>query len=203
MRPALATATHNDTATPPARPNTAQRDTAWPTLATDKYSAVSVTDFVLLDQIIGQWEDLAAKAVAPNPFYESWMLRPALEHLSDGVDLRVVLIFAPNRARPAEPILCGIFPLERSPRHKGVPCRTLSMWRHKYCQLGTPLIRASHAEQTMEAFFAWLAAADHGCSLMDFNRINAEGQFHHLFVDHLDHKAVLHHAGDCFARAIF
>ncbi|MEN3333264.1 MAG: hypothetical protein V7641_2629 [Blastocatellia bacterium] len=204
MKSAIAIATHKDNATAlPVPVENAKRDTAWPVLARDKVSVVSISDFALLDSVTDKWEDLAAQAIEPNPFYEHWMLRPALAHLGAGADLRVVLIFAPNRARPTEPLLCGVFPLERRPRHKGIPCRTLSLWRHKFCQLATPLVRASHAQETMEAFFAWLAAADHGCTLMEFNRVSGEGAFHHLFVDHLDHNAVLHAAGDCFARAIF
>jgi CelD/BcsL family acetyltransferase involved in cellulose biosynthesis len=204
MKSAIAIATRNDNTTALPLPiESARLDTIGPALARDKYSVVSVSDFALLDGVTDKWEDLAAKAVAPNPFYEHWMLRPALAHLGASTDLRVVLIFAPNRARPAEPLLCGVFPLERRPRHNRLPCRTLSLWRHKFCQLATPLIRASHAQETMEAFFAWLAAADHGCALMEFSRVNGEGAFHHQFVDYLDHNAVLHHAGDCFARAIF
>jgi len=204
MKSALAIATRNDTAvTLPVPIANMKPDATWPALATDKCSVVSVTDFALLDGITEKWQELAAQAVEPNPFYEPWMLRPALTHLGVGVDLRVVLIFVPNRARPSQPLLSGVFPLERRPRHNRLPCRTLSLWRHKFCQLATPLIRASHAEETMAAFFAWLAAADHGCALMEFNCVSGEGAFHHLFVDYLDHNAVLHHSGACFARAIF
>jgi CelD/BcsL family acetyltransferase involved in cellulose biosynthesis len=204
MKSALAIATHNDTALGlPVPSEAARRDSAWPALATDKCSVVSVTDFALLDGITEKWEELAAQAVEPNPFYEPWMLRPALTHLGAGIDLRVVLVFVPNRARPSQPLLAGVFPLERQAHHNRLPCRTLSLWRHKFCQLATPLIRASHAQETLAAFFAWLKAADHGCTLMTFNSVSGEGPFHHLFVDYLDHNAVLHHAGDSFARAIF
>jgi CelD/BcsL family acetyltransferase involved in cellulose biosynthesis len=204
MKSALAIAAQNDTALAlPVPVEPAKLDSTWPALAADKYSVVSVADFALLEGITEKWEELAAQAVEPNPFYEPWMLRPALAFLGAGVDLRVVLVFAPNRARPSRPLLCGVFPLERRPRHHGLPCRTLSLWRHKFCQLATPLIRASHARETLAAFFAWLNAADHGCALMEFNRVSGEGPFHHLLVDHLDHNAVLHHAGGCFARAVF
>lgn len=204
MKSAIPIATRNDNAVAlPVPIGNAKPDTTWPALARDKCSVVSVSDFALLDGITEKWEDLAANAVEPNPFYEHWMLRPALTHLGAGADLRVVLIFVPNRARPTEPLLCGVFPLERRPRHNRLPCRTFSLWRHKFCQLATPLIRTSHAQETMEAFFAWLAAADHGCALMEFNRVSGEGAFHHLFVDYLDHNAVLHDAGGYFARAIF
>src|SRR5258708_11841725 len=104
----------------------------WTGLANDKFSVVCVTDFAVLEEISASWTELAAAALEPNPFYESWMLGPALSRLRDGADLRVVLVFAPNggpngapnRARSFEPFLCGVFPLERRPRHKRIPSRT-------------------------------------------------------------------------------
>lgn len=186
MNIATATATQTDTQT-----------ADWPALARDKYSAVCVTDFAALDGVIEKWEDLAAQAVEPNPFYEHSMLRSALARSGAGVDLRVVLIFAPNPARPTQPLLCGLFPLERY-RHKEARCRSLRLWRFAGCRLATPLIRASHAQETMAAFFAWLAAARHGCALMEFNHVSGEGPFHHVFVDYLDHNAVLNDARDSF-----
>jgi len=201
MRSAIAAITHTDKATAPIAK--ALPDAIWRALATDKYTVVSVSDFARLDGLAEKWEELAAQAVAPNPFYEHRVLRAALKHLGAGLDLRVVLIFAPNPARPAQPLLCGVFPLERRPRRKGLPCRTLTLWRPEFCQLATPLIRASHARETIEAFFAWLASADHGCTLMEFNRVSGEGPFHHLLIDHLDHHAILHDAGARLARTIF
>jgi hypothetical protein len=202
MRSAIATTTRADKATAPTAPiNPAKPDATLAALATDRYTVISVSDFARLDSLTEQWESLAAQAIEPNPFYEHGMLRAALKHLGAGVDLRVVLIFAPNPARPAQPLLSGVFPLERRSRHKDLPCRTLSLWRHKFCQFATPLIRASHARETMQAFFAWLASADHGCTLMEFNRVSGEGAFHHLFVDHLDHHAILHDTASCFAES--
>ena len=207
MKPAVAQSLNPISAgadCPPVAPaGTPSGASPWAALAKDRFSVVSVTDFAALADIGGAWADLAARSLEPNPFYELWMLGPALAHLRDGADLRVVLVFAPNPARPAEPLLCGVFPLERRPRHKGIPSRTLRLWRHKFCQLGTPLIRASHARETLEAFFTWLAGADHACALLELNHVTGEGPFHHLLVDYLDQHAILHHVGDCFARAIF
>lgn len=201
MRSALATAAPDESViAPPLAIENTKPNTPWPLLAKDKYTVVRITDFALLDTVTEKWTDLAANALEPNPFYAPPVLRPALASLGAGHDLRVVLIFAPNRARPTEPLLCGIFPLERRRRYRGTPCRTLSLWQHQFDQPATPLIRASHAGQTLEAFFAWLAGGDHGCSLMAFNRISGEGPFHHRFVDYLDHNAVLHHVEGCFAR---
>jgi CelD/BcsL family acetyltransferase involved in cellulose biosynthesis len=175
----------------------AQINATWPVMARDKCTVVCVTDFAALESLTEKWEDLSASAVEANPFYESATLRAALRQCREDADLRVALVFAPNPARPMQPLLCGLFPLERR-RHQEAPCHTLRLWQFAGCQLATPLIRASRAQETMAAFFAWLAAADHGCALMEFNAVNASGPFHHLFVDYLDHNAVLNDASRCF-----
>ena len=198
MKSALAIATPDTATEPPAPNNHASHHTAWPTLAADQFSVVSLTDFAALDAVTDKWQDLAAHSVEPNPFYEPAMLRAALMRRGTNTDLRVVLIFAPNRARPTEPLLCGVFPLERRRRHQAIACRTLRLWRYDGCELGTPLVRATHAAPTLKAFFAWLASAKHGCALMEFNRVSGEGAFHNLLVDYLDHNAVLHHASLCY-----
>src|ERR1044072_9433301 len=114
----------------------------------------AIKDFSSLEQHIPAWEELAAAALEPNPFYESWMLIPALRTLGAGKDLQLVLIFAPDKARPtAPPVLCGVFPLERKPRYKGLPVSTLSLWKHLYCFLCAPLVRADCARQCLMAFF--------------------------------------------------
>src|SRR5207253_6106361 len=77
-------------------------------------------------------------------------------------------------------------------------CWSLRLWQFDGCRVATPLIRAARAQEIMAAFFAWLATADHGCALMEFNAVSASGPFHHLFVDYLDHNAVLNDASRCF-----
>jgi len=193
MRAAIATDAEHANAPVEA----AQSDASFAGLAKNKCSVMSVTDFVALDSIIEKWQDLAAQAIEANPFYEHTLLRAALDRFGAAADLRIVLVFAPNPARPAQPLLCGLFPLERC-RHEDAPCRALRLWRYAGCRVATPLIRASRAEETMAAFFAWLATSDHGCALMEFNAVNASGPFHHLFVDYLDHNAVLNDASRCF-----
>src|ERR1044072_9823974 len=69
---------------------------------------VAIKDFASLEQYVPAWEDLARSALEPNPFYESWMLIPALQKFGVGKDLQLVLVFAPNRGWPKEtPLLCG------------------------------------------------------------------------------------------------
>jgi hypothetical protein len=164
---------------------------------------VAIKDFASLEQYVPAWEDLAASALEPNPFYESWMLIPALRNFGVGKDLQLVLVFAPNRARPKEPpTLCGVFPLERKSRYKGLPVSVLSLWKHLYCFLCTPLIRADCARLCLSAFFDWLASDSSTSPLVEFNFVSGEGKFHQALTDILNERLSMSFVSDLYTRAM-
>jgi CelD/BcsL family acetyltransferase involved in cellulose biosynthesis len=142
-------------------------------------TVVFIKNFEMLEDYIQAWEDLAVDALEPNPFYEPWMLMPALAGLAKGSDVRVVLVLTVDQGKP---VLCGMFPLERRARYKGLPVAAFSLWRHIYCALCTPLIRRARARECLDAFLDWLES-ERECSLMDFNLIAGEGPFHNLLSD--------------------
>jgi hypothetical protein len=165
---------------------------------------VALEDWTELNHYLDQWEDLAASALEPNPFYESWMLLPALESFSSGRSPRVVLVFAPNPLRKlAPPILCGLFPLEVRSRYRGLPIKHYALWSHKYLSLCTPLIRAQTAPDCLAAFFSWLELNPDGCSLIEMSSVAGEGSFFQTLVDSLNHRASLSFVSDCHTRAVF
>src|SRR5712675_2423044 len=96
-----------------------------------------------LDSLIPEWEELAANALEPNPFYEHWMLRPALENFA-GEDVRVLAVRREGR-------LCALLPVQRVVRYKGLPLGALVAWRHKHSLLSTPLMRADGVQALLEA----------------------------------------------------
>jgi CelD/BcsL family acetyltransferase involved in cellulose biosynthesis len=168
-----------------------------------KMSVVVLTDFDRLEEYIPAWEELARSALEPNPFYEAWMLIPALRFLGKGKSLQLVLIFADNQARlNGPPVLCGVFPLERNLRYKGLPVSVLSLWKHLYCFLCTPLVRAERARECLSAFFDWLAS-DSQSPLMEFNYVSGEGPFHQALVDCLNDRASLSFVSSLYNRALF
>jgi CelD/BcsL family acetyltransferase involved in cellulose biosynthesis len=121
-------------------------------------------------EIVPAWDDLAAGALEPNPFYESWMLRPAIELLGAGQDVRLVTVWADGR-------LGALLPLQRESSYKGLPVGTLRSWRHRHCLLGTPLVRAEGAEAHLAALFGWLRD---NASLVALDYLPAEGPVHRL-----------------------
>lgn len=158
----------------------ASGDTAqqWLASGSRKMTVVVIENFEMLENYVQAWEDLAANSLEQNPFYEPWMLMPAIRALGTGKDLRVVLVLAMDEQ---EPVLCGVFPLERSARYKGLPVAAFTLWRHIYSPLCTPLIRNECARECLEAFLDWLDS-QRGCSLMDFNLICGDGPFHQLLM---------------------
>lgn len=130
-----------------------------------------------------QWAELARCAIAPNVFYEPWMLLPAVEHVREHEDLHFVLIFGPPERGVAP--LWGFFPLEVQSRCLHLPIRTLAFWQHRYCYLTLPLIHAGHVEQALDMFWRWMERNPLGCHILDTNYLLGEGPFHAAWADFL------------------
>lgn len=163
-----------------------------------------ISDVEELLPYIPAWEQLAGVSLEPNPFYEHWMLMPAVRCFGQGRSLRFVLIFRDDPARPSSaPLLCGFFPLERQQWYLNLPISGWSLWKHRHCFLTTPLMHAEHARETLAALFDWLASADGNCSLLELRHVPGEGKFHQLFIDHLHQTSAVPLMWECFTRAFF
>jgi hypothetical protein len=174
-----------------------------------KMSVVVVNDLADLGKYVAAWEDLAAAAIEPNVFYEPWALMPAVR--AYGVDRRplFVLVLAPDPARPlGPPLLCGLFPLELRDYcdyiSSKLPLKTLCLWRkQEMTYLCAPLLRAGYGREAFAAFFDWLDAGSHNCSLMEFGFVTGEGPFHHLLLDYLNNRLKFTYVTESFTRALF
>ena len=60
--------------------------------ARQRGTTVEVLDPAALEPLVPAWEALAAQAAEPNPFYEHWMLRPALQAYARAGSLRLVAV---------------------------------------------------------------------------------------------------------------
>src|SRR4051812_4217570 len=108
-----------------------ERPSALPPTNTRDLQVVVFRDRAELARYAPAWRRLAQAALEPNPFYEPWMLLPALEHLHGGAELEVALVFGPSL--DGEPLLCGVFPLERLRHFHGVPLPFGCLWRYAHC----------------------------------------------------------------------
>lgn len=166
-------------------------------------AVVVVKELSGLVNYLPDWEELAERAIEPNVFYEPWFLVPAIKAFADGRELQFVLVFASDPNRPAGPrLLCGLFPLERKSRCLGLPIPTLALWKHIHCFLCTPLLRASHASETLATFFHYLESDDAGCSLAQFKFIPGEGPLNQLLTDRFYERASPVFVSECYTRAV-
>lgn len=135
------------------------------------------------------WESLAAAATEPNPFYEPFLLGPALAGLAAGLDLEFVLVYGYVDEAPAvEQVLCGLFPFERRTKIGGLPARHRAGWRHDYCFSGVPLVRRGRERAVVEALLEVLAARRDGGGVVRFDQWPADGALHAALFDALDRR---------------
>ncbi|HXL39570.1 MAG TPA: hypothetical protein VN928_03405, partial [Myxococcales bacterium] len=87
--------------------------------AAGTFASRTLSDWAELEALQDAWEELAAASVEPNPFYEPWMLLPALRSFARRERVEVVLVFRGD-------LLCGLFPIVHRRGRAG-------LWRHRYC----------------------------------------------------------------------
>jgi CelD/BcsL family acetyltransferase involved in cellulose biosynthesis len=140
-----------------------------------------VRDGAALEALVPAWDRLAASALEPNPFLESWALLPALRAFGGGRAF-VALIHRPDGA------LAGLAPLVRELRYGPLPVPTLRLFRHDFQFLSTPLLDAGHAREALEALFDWLRDAS-GALLLELGHIRGDGPFRRLLDEVLRDRA--------------
>src|SRR5580765_7443147 len=107
------------------------------------------SDLDSLRAIVPDWEALAADAAEPNPFYEHWMLLPALEAYGLGEDFRCIVVWENG-------VLIGLLPMHLDRRFHGLPLRTLRSWRHRNMLLCSAALLESPLAPAIE--FEWMPA---------------------------------------------
>lgn len=127
------------------------------------------------------WDDLAANALDPNPFYESWCLLPALVHLADR-NTALILVWEDQNRQKLE----ALVPVQISRSWRGLPLPRLSLWRHPYCFLCTPLIRADQADNIVQDIRNFLISSSSIPEFIALSWVPTESGFLSLMLDHHD-----------------
>jgi CelD/BcsL family acetyltransferase involved in cellulose biosynthesis len=104
-----------------------------------------------LAPIATQWQSLAARALAPNVFYEPAFALAAAPVL--GRDVGAGLVW--SRAAPLR--LLGFFPARIERRRYGIALPVLVGWTHPYGPLGTPLMDRDAGAAVLSAWLDHLA----------------------------------------------
>jgi CelD/BcsL family acetyltransferase involved in cellulose biosynthesis len=118
-----------------------------------------------LRALVPDWEALAAEAAEPNPFYEHWMLLPALEaYGAEG--FRGVAVWQDGA-------LAGFFPMRLERGFRGLPLPALRSWRHRNMLVCTPLVRAKSTDECIGALLRSRLAP-----VVEFDWMSAGGPFY-------------------------
>lgn len=112
------------------------------------------------------WRVLASQAVDPNPFFEPEYVLPAAEFIGGR---RVALIVV--RASDG---WSACLPIHRPRSWHRVPARGVATWRHRYCFLGTPLVRADGLELAVGAMTRELMR-QRTAAFVGFDLLSGEG----------------------------
>jgi Acetyltransferase (GNAT) domain len=161
-----------------------------PAAVPGELEAEVVTDWSHLEALEQEWQDLAAAAAEPNPFYEPWMLLPALRTYGREARLEVLVASAMCRGRR---LLCGLFPIAwRNGRAE--------LWKHHSCYLSTPLLRAGFARAALRCFFDHL---ERRTGLVRLGDVPGEGPFHLHLVDELNCRGWPSLVSSWYTRALF
>src|SRR6202048_331046 len=156
-----------------------------------------------LPGLLPLWEELAAEALEPNPFYEPFMLLPALREFPAGHRLTFLCVFAPHPSRQkGRRVLCGFFPFEHSRPAGRLPVPMLALWKHPWCSLTAPLLRRDCARAVVTKVFDWLAASGRETGLVRLEDFPGDGPIHRLFVDELKARGWHSQLTDWYTRAV-
>ena len=151
---------------------------------------VEVCDAASLRELVPDWEGLAAEAAEPNPFYEHWMLLPALEAYGPR-NLRVIAVWDSGT-------LIGLFPMHVQRGFHGLPVRSYGCWRHRNMLLwGVPLVRAKAAGKCLTALLQSGQAP-----LLEFDWISAGGAFYGALIETLVATKAAWTVTDAYTRAV-
>lgn len=144
---------------------------------------------------VGEWDKLAEHSLVVNPFFESWMLLPALKAFADPAKTMTLLVFLENGKTST---LTGLAPLEKFRRFRGVPCRGLSLWKHDQCPLAIPLLHRDHAAETFGAILDWAAGQ---ARLLDLDLVDAERSFGQMLTEVINARCLVNSIEDQYNRA--
>jgi CelD/BcsL family acetyltransferase involved in cellulose biosynthesis len=147
------------------------------------------SDAAALRALIPDWEALAAEAAEPNPFYEHWMLLPALEAYG-AHGLRCIAVWEDGK-------LGALFPMQLERRYRGLPVRVLRSWHHRAMLVCTPLIRAKSAAKCITALLESSLAP-----MIEFDWMSAGGPFYGALAEAASAGGLPWMVTDAYVRAV-
>jgi CelD/BcsL family acetyltransferase involved in cellulose biosynthesis len=152
----------------------------------------SVREPQRLAALAPEWQQLADRAAEPNPFFEPWMLMPALRHFGKGaVEVLFVSGEHPSRIK-GKRLLCGVLPIV-SRRGR------IEAWRYPYCYLSAPILRRGYERRCIAALLDTFRAR---AQLVRIEDLPGDGPLRTHLVDELNARGWPSVIASTYTRAI-
>lgn len=116
-----------------------------------------------------RWADLASGAAEANAFYTPALLLPALAHLDEREEVRMIEV------EDADGRLIGLMPIVSARRHGRLPIGNVANWTHRHCFLGAPLVRRGQEQMAWAGFLARLDAMPGAAHFLHLSGLGAAG----------------------------
>ncbi|MFX0540908.1 GNAT family N-acetyltransferase [Roseovarius sp. S4756] len=100
---------------------------------------------------IAAWQALLKRSAEPNVFFAPGVLLPAMRHLSNGKQIRIILIHHPDDTGR----LIGVFPVVFCRRFHGLPLRHVTLWLHAHVFVAAPPVDPQFSAIAWRGFLAW------------------------------------------------
>jgi CelD/BcsL family acetyltransferase involved in cellulose biosynthesis len=149
------------------------------------FASRTISEWAELEGLQEAWEELAAASVEPNPFYEPWMLLPALRSFARREHVEVALVFRGD-------LLCGLFPIVHRRGRAG-------LWRHPYCYLTAPLLRRGCERAAIHCWLDTLAAR---AAVVRLEDVPGDGCVRLHLVDELNERKWPALVSEAYTRAV-
>jgi CelD/BcsL family acetyltransferase involved in cellulose biosynthesis len=133
--------------------------------------AVEWLELSQLESIVGDWRELASRALVANVFYEPAFALAAAPLF--GRDVGAVLVWSGTAPRK----LLGLFPGRREAHRYGLRLPMLVGWTHPFAPFGAPLVEREAAEPVIAAWLAYVAGESEQPGLLLLPYLPEEGPF--------------------------
>jgi hypothetical protein len=120
---------------------------------------------------ITAWNHLATNASEPNPFCESWYLRPALEQFDIAGAVQMFVLQEGTR-------IVGLIPLSHERRYGRWRLPNVQNWLHPNAFLGCPLVRSGYEEAFWQALLDHVDGGSMGGLFLHINGFVSGGALH-------------------------
>lgn len=149
-------------------------------------------------QILGQWRELAANAIEPNPYYEPGYLLAVDKHLLPDEDQHLVLVWA----GADKATLLGLFPISVRGMQKGFLLPVSNLTFDSMIGVCTPLISGQNPEQVWRCFFDFMDTHSLFPGVVHINEFYADGPVGKALGELVRDNGASHHVAQGFYRAV-